>query len=213
MLIQTRYLQPCKAIARLDHAHNPFYQDQHYSAERINSYFIEQVKDYAIFAMDTKGIITTWNKGCEHIKGYKEEEAVDHFYGMLHPDEYQQAGRPVQEMEIAMQKGSYEVEDWRKRKDNSLFWASVTLTPIFSADGQHIGFTKVTGNITKQKELQDKLAERQQEALEHKNQQLQRTNQDLENFIYTASHDLRLHISNIEALIGILKKESANQIV
>jgi hypothetical protein len=180
--------------------------NQHYSAERINSYFIEQVKDYAIFAMDTKGIITTWNKGCERIKGYKEEEAVGHFYGMLHPDEYQQAGKPVQEMEIAIQKGSYEVEDWRKRKDGSLFWASVTLTPIFSADGQHIGFTKVTGNITKQKELQDKLAQRQQEALEHKNQQLQRTNQDLENFIYTASHDLRSPITNIEALMGILKK-------
>jgi signal transduction histidine kinase len=125
---------------------------------------------------------------------------------MLHPDEYQQAGRPQQELEQALQNGSYEAEDWRKRKDGSLFWASVTLTPIFSADGKHIGFTKITGDITKQKELQDKLAERQQEALEHKNQELQKTNLDLENFIYTASHDLRSPITNIEALMGILKK-------
>jgi PAS domain S-box-containing protein len=176
------------------------------SPESINTYFIEQIKDYAIFATDTKGIITTWNKGCERIKGYKQEEAVGQFYGMLHPDEYQQAGRPQQELEQALQNGSFEAEDWRKRKDGSLFWASVTLTPIFSADGIHIGFTKITGDITKQKELQDKLAERQQEALEHKNQQLQRTNLDLENFIYTASHDLRSPITNIEALMGILKK-------
>jgi PAS domain S-box-containing protein len=176
------------------------------SPESINTYFIEQIKDYAIFATDTKGIITTWNKGCERIKGYKQEEAVGQFYGMLHPDEYQQAGRPQQELEQALQNGSFEAEDWRKRKDGSLFWASVTLTPIFSADGIHIGFTKITGDITKQKELQDKLAERQQEALEHKNQELQRTNRDLENFIYTASHDLRSPITNIEALMGILKK-------
>jgi PAS domain S-box-containing protein len=177
-----------------------------YSKESIQSYFIEQIKDYAIFAMDTKGIIETWNKGCERIKGYREEEAIGQYYGMLHPDEYQQAGRPQQELEQALQHGSYEAEDWRKRKDGSLFWADVTLTPIFSADGIHIGFTKITGNITKQKELQDKIAERQQEALEHKNQQLQKTNLDLENFIYTASHDLRSPIINIEALMGILKK-------
>jgi PAS domain S-box-containing protein len=180
--------------------------NQIYSKASINSYFIEQIKDYAIFTTDTKGIITTWNKGCQRIKGYSEEEAIGQFYGMLHPDEYQQAGFPQQELEAALQQGSYEAEDWRKRKDGSLFWASVTLTPIFSEDGQHIGYTKITGNITRQKELQDKLAERQQEALEHKNNELQKTNLDLDNFIYTASHDLRSPITNIEALVGLLDK-------
>jgi PAS domain S-box-containing protein len=184
-----------------------------HSPESINSYFIEQIKDYAIFATDTKGIINSWNIGAERIKGYKEEEIIGQFYGILHPDEYQQAGKPQRELEQALQNGSYEAEDWRKRKDGSLFWATVTLTPIFSADGQHIGFTKVTGNITKQKELQDKLAERQQQALEHKNQELEKTNLDLENFIYTASHDLRSPITNIEGLMGILKKGSWSQIV
>jgi PAS domain S-box-containing protein len=165
--------------------------DPLHSAESISSYFIEQIKDYAIFATDTQGIITSWNKGCERIKGYTEKEAIGQYYGMLHPDGYQQAGMPQQEMEAALQKGSFEAHDWRKRKDGSLFWASVTLTPIFNEEGQHIGFTKITGDITKQKELQDKLAERQQDALEHKTSELQKTNLDLDNFIYTASHDLR----------------------
>jgi len=88
-----------------------------------------------------------------------------------------------------------------------LFWATVTLTPIFSAEGQHIGFTKVTGDISKQKELQDKLAERQQDVLEHKNVELEKINSDLDNFIYTASHDLRSPITNIEALMTLLKDE------
>ena len=43
-----------------------------HTSEEINSYFIEQIKDYAIFAMDTEGIITTWNQGVEQLKGYKE---------------------------------------------------------------------------------------------------------------------------------------------
>ena len=181
--------------------------DPLHSAENINSYFIEQVKDYAIFATDTEGIITSWNIGAERLKGYTEEEIIGQFYGILHPDEYQQAGKPQQELEAALQNGVYEAEGWRKRKDGSLFWATVILTPIFSDDGQHIGFTKVTGDLTKQKELQDKLAERQQGALEHKNNELHKINLDLDNFIYTASHDLRSPITNIEALMALLKED------
>ncbi|EJF10963.1 MULTISPECIES: ATP-binding protein [Pontibacter] len=174
--------------------------------ERINSYFIQQIKDYAIFAMDTEGIIATWNQGVEQLKGYKEEEFVGEFYGMLFPEEYQQAGKPELEMKSALENGVYEAKDWRRRKDGSLFWATVKLTPIF-ADGKHIGFTKITGDLTEQKALQDKLAARQQSALEHKNTELQRINLDLDTFVYTASHDLRSPIMNIEALMGILKKE------
>jgi PAS domain S-box-containing protein len=177
--------------------------------ESINSYFIDQVKGYAIFATDTKGIITAWNKGAERLKGYTEEEAIGQFYGMLHPDEYQEAGLPLKELEAALAQGTFEAEDWRKKKDGSLFWAAVKLTPIFSAEGQHIGYTKVTGDLTRQKELQDKLAERNQDALERKNVELQKINLDLDNFIYTASHDLRSPIINIEGLMGLLRDELA----
>jgi PAS domain S-box-containing protein len=178
-----------------------------HSEERLNSYFINQIKGYAIFATDTKGIIVAWNEGAERLKGYTEKEIIGEFYGILHPDPYQEAGLPEKELEIALRKGVYENEDWRKRKDGTLFWATVTLTPIFSDEGQHIGFTKITGDITSQKELQDRLAERQQIALEQTNQELQKTNLDLDNFIYTASHDLRAPIINIEGLMAILKDE------
>jgi PAS domain S-box-containing protein len=177
-----------------------------HSPESIHSYFIEQIKDYAIFATDTNGIINAWNSGAERIKGYTEEEIIGQFYGILHPDAYQQAGLPQKELELALKNGVYDTEDWRKRKDGYHFWATVTLTPIFSAEGKHIGFTKITGNITKQKELQDQLAERQQEALERKNNELQKTIRDLDNFIYTASHDLRSPITNIEGLMAVLKE-------
>jgi hypothetical protein len=181
--------------------------DPFYSPDSINSYFIDQIKNYAIFAMDPQGIINTWNIGAERLKGYTEEEIIGQFYGILHPDDYQKAGIPKEEMESALRDGAYETEDWRKRKDGSLFWATVILTPIFSDDGAHIGFTKITGDITRQKELQDKLAERQQDALERKNVELKKINLDLDNFIYTASHDLRSPIINIEGMMSLLKEE------
>lgn len=177
------------------------------SSESINSYFIEQIKDYAIFATDTNGFITAWNSGAERLKGYREEEIVGQYYGILHPYEYQRAGAPEKELESALKNGSFETEDWRKRKDDSLFWATVNLTAIFDEQGKHVGYTKITGNITRQKELQDALAERQQHTLESKNNQLKKTNLDLDNFIYTASHDLRSPITNIEALMSLLEQE------
>jgi PAS domain S-box-containing protein len=177
------------------------------SPEKLSTLFINQIKGYAIFSMDKNGIITSWNEGAERVKGYTEEDIIGQFYGILHPDEYQQAGKPEEEMAIALKCGIFENEDWRKRKDGSLFWATVTLTPIFSAEEEHIGYTKVTGDMSKQKELQDKLAERQQSALEHKNSELHRINSDLDNFIYTASHDLRSPITNIEGLVAYLKEE------
>jgi PAS domain S-box-containing protein len=178
-----------------------------HSADNLNTVFIDQIKGYAIFATDTQGVITAWNIGAQRLKGYSAEEIIGQYYGILHPDPYQEAGKPEEEIEIALRQGSYEAEDWRKRKDGSLFWATVILTPIYSEDGQHLGFTKITGDLTKQKELQEKLAERQQEALENKNIELQKTNSDLDNFIYTASHDLRSPITNIEGLMAILKEE------
>lgn len=44
-------------------------------------------------------------------------------------------------------------------------------------------------------------------SLEAKNIELIRINNDLDNFIYTASHDLKAPISNIEGLLGILSEE------
>ena len=45
------------------------------------------------------------------------------------------------------------------------------------------------------------------EELADSNQQLIRTNVDLDNFIYTASHDLKAPISNIEGLLYLLQEE------
>ncbi len=45
------------------------------------------------------------------------------------------------------------------------------------------------------------------EALQDSNERLVKINADLDNFIYTASHDLKVPIANIEGLLNILKKK------
>lgn len=71
--------------------------------ERIISTFIEQVKEYAIFAMDVNCVIETWNEGAQRLKGYTEEEIVGKYYGMLFTEEDQRNGAPERELEAAKQ--------------------------------------------------------------------------------------------------------------
>lgn len=84
-------------------------------------------------------------------------------------------------------------------------------------DGEVVGFYGMVMDITDQVEsrqqveaLNEELAaineemQATNEELSDTNQQLIRTNVDLDNFIYTASHDLRAPIANIEGLLQAL---------
>src|SRR5690606_10369280 len=59
-------------------------------------------------------------------------------------------------------------------------------------------------------ELEEKVKERTEELLKTI-KELKRINNDLDNFIYTASHDLRAPISNLEGLIYGLYEEIGDQ--
>jgi len=161
--------------------------------ESITSNFIKQVKEYAIFAMSIDGIIETWNEGAERLKGYKEDEVIGKYYGMLFTEEDQAAKKPEKELEDAKTHEQFTSEGWRRKKDGSLFWASVTLTPIFDDKKEIIGLTKVTRDMSEMR--------RNEEDLNRKHDELVITNRDLDNFIYAASHDLKAPILNIDGLV------------
>ncbi|HEX8424693.1 PAS domain-containing protein [Hymenobacter sp.] len=87
-------------------------------------------------------------------------------------------------------------------------------------NGQILGFYSLVTDITEQvlareqvQTLNEDLAALNEELqvsneeLRDSNAQLTRTNADLDNFIYTASHDLRAPITNIEGLLNALRQE------
>ena len=72
-----------------------------------------------------------------------------------------------------------------------------------------ITFIDITESTLLKKNLENKVIERTLE-LTHTNNQLVKINSDLDNFIYTASHDLKAPISNIEGLLEMLKQSIAS---
>jgi len=144
---------------------------------------VEQVEDYAIILLDTDGIVRNWNKGAEKIKGYSEDEIVGRSFQEFYRSEDLESGLPLRLLEEARSKGKAIHEGWRQRKDGSLFWGSIVLTALHDSQGQIIGFSKVTRDLTAKKLSEDKM--------EQYMAQLEFQNKELEQFVYAASHDMK----------------------
>ena len=148
--------------------------------EAIYQLFVSQVKEYALFMMDIRGNILTWNQGAERIKGYTAHDIIGKHFSIFYSAEEKEACKPQNELDIALRTGIYEEEGWRLRKDGTTFWASVVITPIHT--NRHVGFAKVTRDLTERKEM---------ERLNLSNLVLEATNKELERFAFTVSHDLK----------------------
>ncbi|WMJ73940.1 CheR family methyltransferase [Cytophagaceae bacterium ABcell3] len=80
-------------------------------------------------------------------------------------------------------------------------WFQMIIKPyIRQKDNRTDGAVITFNDITLQKQAQKRIAENAV-VLRQKNEELTKINQDLDGFIYTASHDLRAPVSNIEGLL------------
>jgi PAS domain S-box-containing protein len=118
---------------------------------------LESVKDYAIFLLDREGRVMSWNPGAQAIKQYRADEIIGQHFARFYTPEDVAAGRPMQLLARAARDGRAEDEGWRVRKDGSRFWANVVITPVQAPDGSHIGFAKVTCDLTDRKALEEAL--------------------------------------------------------
>jgi PAS domain S-box-containing protein len=122
---------------------------------------VESVQDYAIFMLDEKGHVASWNIGAQRIKGYRPEEIIGEHFSRFYPEEDIRSGKPAWELVIAEKEGRFEDEGWRLRKDGSRFWANVIITPVRDGSGKLLGFSKVTRDFTERLLTQKALEESQ----------------------------------------------------
>jgi PAS domain S-box-containing protein len=118
---------------------------------------VESVREYAIFMLDPEGVVLTWNVGAERIKGYRAAEIIGQHFSRFYPPEALARGLPERELQVASDVGTFEDEGWRVRKDGSLFWANVVLTAMRDANGQLLGFAKVTRDLTQRRGHEEEL--------------------------------------------------------
>ena len=153
---------------------------------------VNNVKDYAIFMLDVQGHITTWNAGASILKQYEPEEILGQHFSIFYGDEDLAAKKPQKELEICMREGKVEDEGWRYKKDGSRFWASVMIAPVYKAN-QHIGFSKVTRDITERKAGEARVIAAFEETEKLKS-----------NFLANMSHEMRTPMHGMLAASSLL---------
>jgi PAS domain S-box-containing protein len=129
-------------------------QDALRQSERQFRLLVDNITDYAMYMLDPNGIVSSWNAGAQRIKGYLPAEVLGQHFSRFYTDPDRQTGMPTQALQTALREGRFEAEGWRVRKDGTHFWASVVIDPVRDEKGRHIGFAKITRDITERRETQ-----------------------------------------------------------
>ena len=159
--------------------------------------YVEQVEDYAIFAMNEHCQATTWNHGVRQVLGFEEEE----FLGkdvrkLIFVPEAIELGIPEAEFETAALVGSASDDRWMMRKDGRRFWASGITSAVRDESGNVVGYSKVMRDLTDKKRDEDELAELASKYSE--------SNRRMSEFMATLAHELRNPLAPIRNALDLL---------
>jgi len=161
--------------------------------------FIDSLTDQAVFTLDPRGVISTWNEGCRRLKGYAPEEAIGRHFGMLYTQEDQDSGHPQANLRRAEEQGVFHEERTRIRKGGQPFLAEVSIYPIES-EGRLAGFAKIVRDVTERRRLEQ---ERDEALLER----VRLSNAEIQGFLHSIAHDLPIPIRSIVARGRMVREE------
>lgn len=164
---------------------------------------VDSVIDYAIFLLDPDGIVRTWNPGAERLKGYRAEEIIGRSFSRFYPEQDRASGLPDRLLEEARRSGRTEVSGWRVRKDGTRFWADVVITALEDEDGVHLGFGKVTRDMTElhlAQQERDEALEREREAV----RRLQQLDDWRRDFVRSVAHDIKSPVAALSGFAQLL---------
>jgi two-component system, chemotaxis family, CheB/CheR fusion protein len=177
--------------------------------ERRFRLMISGVRDYAIFMLDPDGRIASWNEGARRLKGYDEEEIIGKHFSIFYPPESVAAGKPTGELEVALREGRVEDEGWRVRKDGSHFWANVVITRMVDDEGNPIGFTKVTRDLSERRNAEQALRsanETLEARVRDRTSDLQSALRSRDQFLSIASHELKTPLTSLKLQLQMARR-------
>ena len=184
-------------------------------AARAFAALAENVRDYAIFLMDTQGVITFWGEGARLMKWWTKEEAEGGHLRLLYPPGGSEDGTAEAHLVEAAERGEYTGEGQRVRSDGSTFWGGITLTALYDDDGALLGFAKVTRDLTalRAAEVAMRAAHQATEeafrAAEGARAQAEEANRAKSLFLATMSHEIRTPLNAVIGYSDLLDLEIA----
>ncbi len=161
---------------------------------------VDEVNDYAIFAVNKDGYVVSWNAGATRITGYAAREIVGQELSLLRVEDPSHDGK--QAFEIASSKGRFEKELWYLRKDGSRFLSDTVITPFSVPGADGGGFSIVMCDVTAKRQAEQELLA--------SHQFIQRINDTIPNilFIYDLVKDQKVYLNRETAsMLGYSSSE------
>ncbi|HSW97962.1 MAG TPA: PAS domain S-box protein [Candidatus Saccharimonadales bacterium] len=150
---------------------------------------IDNARGYAIYLLDHKGFIKSWNKGAEIMSGYTQEEVQGKHISQFYTKKDISENRAEKGLTKAQKYGKFEDEMERVRKDGELYYARISISSITNDKKELVGFVQITHDITLQKKLE----------------------KQRDDFITMASHVLKTPITSMKMYGEILERKITDE--
>lgn len=154
-----------------------------------------------IMVRDANGRLTYWNSGAERTFGWARDEAIGQDKTELLHTEFPDP-RPEMEPLFAIE-GHFDGELFQTTRDGRRLTVASRSVASYSADGLVSSVMSIITDITEQKAAERRLEE-QANVLRRLNVELTRSNEELEQFAYSASHDLSEPLRAISGPVSLL---------
>lgn len=130
---------------------------QHEQVLRTQATIIDQIHD-SVVSTDLDGIITSWNRGAQHLFGYTSQEVIGKHMSTVYPDA---ENHMLQNRNIPalLKKGGYDAEVRMLRKSGQDFYAHVSLSLLYDESGEATGMIGYYIDITERMQAEAALKE------------------------------------------------------
>ncbi|MHB9837435.1 PAS domain S-box protein [Paraburkholderia terrae] len=170
---------------------------ERFNARELDKRFrvlVDAIKDYAITMLDSHGHIMTWSAGSTQVMGYMPHEVIGQPASLFYTPEDIAAGRPQRDLELAAREGRVEMEEWRVRKNGTIFWANIITTALRDPNGALQGFAKITRDMSRRRRLEE----------------LEASSQRMSQFLALLGHELRNPLAPLRNAVSMLQLKTAD---
>lgn len=177
----------------------------------------DNLRDYSIYFMDAKGMITDWPDSAQRMGGQSPTEVLGRHFSVVLDPEHKIGAYALGERMLrrAASRGQHERKGWQRRKDGSTYWCASLIIALRDHAGELLGYAQLNRDMTDTRRLED-LMRNINEELEHRvverTEQLIAANKDLESFSYSVSHDLRSPLRHISSYVSLLQEHLSGQL-
>jgi PAS domain S-box-containing protein len=178
---------------------------------------VDLIKNYAIFTLDARGDIASWNEGAKNIVGWKQDEVAGNFFGFLYSQEDSDNELPERDLKNAKKIGVLEEEGYRIKKNGEHFLADITISPINDEEtGEHVGFIAIIKDITQRRKKEtdqidaNETLKTEIESRKKIENALTLSNEELDAFASAAAHDLQEPLRMVVSYLELIKRRYAN---